>query len=228
MMASAICTAVGCTDAGAPQITGTEPEQDAQFAMALEAVAEANRLYALAAAADSAGQYNRATLLWAAIDGLQFGAPMHDVTITVDGVPIVFRTILEDAVLTEKASLHSSARLLLAWSGENADRILVLYDQALDAGPDMMLYTDGGDALFLGFDATLAVTRSALGSSCVLDQQTPLTGPTAECLSATMSASASGTALLDGIAGAASRAISFSTGEVFGIQLTRALEDFGT
>jgi hypothetical protein len=43
-----------------------------------------------------------------------------------------------------------------------------------------------------------------------------------------MSASASGTALLDGIAGAASRAISFSTGEVFGIQLTRALEDFGT
>ena len=121
---------------------------------------------------------------------------------------------------------HSTARSLIAWSGERADRILVAYDQIDGAGADAVLYLDGGDAVFLGTDASLDIQQSALGVSCVYEQETPLVGPRGTCTNATMSAAVTATVHVNGDTGSASHTLSVTTSDLAGVLVSRALEDF--
>ncbi|HSJ62532.1 MAG TPA: hypothetical protein VK922_01380 [Gemmatimonadaceae bacterium] len=201
---------------------GTDPDGSALFAMAQESVAEANRLYHLADTALAAGQYNRAALLSAAIDGLQYGAPMHAITVTLDGVAEPFSAILLEDDLTENGAHLALARSLVAWSGASADRILIAYEQIDGPGFNAALFLDGGDAMFIHSGEGIAITRSGLAGECVYDLQTPLVGPRGDCRHTTMSATATVSATL----GEESRAIAVSTGSLAGVRVSRALEDF--
>jgi hypothetical protein len=218
---AAMCALAGCSDSPLT-VPGTDSDDSALFAMAQESVAEANRLYQLADTALAAGQYNRAALLSAAIDGLQYGAPMHAITVTLDGVAEPFTAILLEDDLTENGAHLALARSLVAWSGSRADRLLIVYEQIDGPGFSAALFLDGGDAMLIHSGNGMTITRSTLGAECVYELQTPLVGPPGDCRHTTMAATATVSATL----GEESRAIGVSTGDLAGVRVSRALEDF--
>lgn len=220
LVLGALFASAGCSDIHSA-VTGTDGDSHALFAMAQEAVEEAERLYAVADTASAAGEVNRAMLLWAAVDGLQYGSPMHEITVTLDGVPTAFTAILQESALTENLVHHSSARALIAWTSD-ARKVLVVYDQIDGPGADAALFLDGSDELFLETESAQQVSRSALGTTCVYEQTTPLVGPVGTCLNSTLSADVDVTLR----AGTESRTVVVSTGDLSGVQVTRAIENF--
>lgn len=219
----ALCAAslAACSDAAtAPPPSNTDP----RFAMAQEARAAADTLYDLAVQGDSAGQTYRPMLLRALVDGLQWGSQIHDVTIALDGQATTFRATVMDAGVKLAEGDTIATGMLLAWSGDSAQRILVVtmpHDTATDQA--MALYLDGGDALRVAGSGTSRFSWVPTTTSCYYDTQPLLTGPDGSCLDGDASFSFS---LTFGDGGAPDTVQFSSAGALRGVGVTRDAADF--
>ncbi|HEU4565540.1 MAG TPA: hypothetical protein VFS05_12850, partial [Gemmatimonadaceae bacterium] len=173
-LALALCTAslAACSDAAtAPSPSNTDP----RFALAAEARATADTLFDLAVLGDSLGQTYRPMLLRALVDGLQWGSQIHDVTVSLDGQATAFRATVMDAAVAISATETSAADtiatgMLLAWSGDSAQQILVVtmpHDTATDQA--MALYLDGGDELRIAGVGTSRFQWTPTATTCVYE-----------------------------------------------------------
>ncbi len=217
----------GCSDnAGSP----FAPE-DPRLAMAKASVAKAQELYSLALRADSAGQVYRPMLLRALIDDLQFGAPMQSVPIRVGPDNLAFTVITQDALLTSGGVPYSSAAMLMAWRGTNAEQILVVlapYGSGVNPAVfnTIAFYLDGDDTPRIATSGTADFRLDQPGLACVYQLATPLVGPPGQCAEERQAITLNLTFFANGDTSGSPQQIQFSRTNLNGVRVTRNAEDF--
>ena len=197
---------------------------DPRFSMAEQARTAAVDLYNLADTAEARGDVYRPTLLRALVDALQFGSPMHTFDVTIDGQPVTFNATVMNAVVNLQQNGSAEAGMLLAWSGPNAERVLVVslpHGDTVDGA--MALYLDGDDQLRIASSGTASFSWSSNVLACVYDKTTALVSPSGDCVDGTASVAFA----LDFPEGTTPAAVSLPTSSLAGVQVTRSESDFG-
>lgn len=221
-----LVVAAGCSDSTAPTLAPVDP----RLAMAKAAVAKAQELYNLALRADSAGQVYRPVLLRALVDGLQFGAPMQNLPIRVGASNLSFNVITQDAVVTSAGVPASSAAILLAWRGTNADQILVVLAPYGGASSGtfntVAFFLDGDDTPRIATSGTADFKLDPPGTPCVYQQATPLVGPPGTCADERQAVTLNLTFYLNGDTTGTPQVIQLSKTNLTGVQVIRRSEDF--
>lgn len=158
---------------------GVTGPDDLRLAMAQASIAEARAVYDSALVAEQRGERHRPMLLRAVVDALQFGAPMHDVTITIGGAQLPFRATAIESVVSRTLG-ETSATFLLAWSADAQRLLVVATPDGIGLFAPVAFYLNGTDTPLTAASGSAALVSAVrVLEPCAHEAATPLTGPPA-------------------------------------------------